>query len=321
MLTGIFARLGDFPVLVLPVSVLLAAAPRVHAYDAFVLNRHLPSLHSLEARAHTLSAAATEAVTTEPVCDIFANGYEQTGATPCAGCFDGTIDFDETDIDCGGTDCKACADGQQCIADSDCQSAKCTNNVCTDVLLISQVQTRGDNGGNDEFVELYNPGAAAVTFDASWSLLSRSAFGTCTGNTLAPRFTGAGEVIPAHGHVLYVNSSGYNGATTGDATYSIGIVDASSVVLEHTGTVVDALCFYYDATTLSALSSCSIAYICEGIPVRNLHDNTGSTNTDSSLERRPGGSLGNMTDTGDNASDFLANPSADPHNLSSGPTP
>lgn len=280
-------------------------------------------LQSLVARAPARSSALAASVSAEPICDIFASGYEVPGATACAGCFDSTIDFDETDVDCGGAYCKACATGSQCLVGSDCQSGTCANNQCTDAVLISQVQTRGDNGGNDEFVELYNPGSGPVTFDSSWTVQVRSAIGTCTTNTQVTRFTGVGQVIPAHGHLLYVNTTvpGYNGAVSGDGTYTTGITDASSVVLQHASTVADALCFYYDITTQTALTSCPTAYTCEGTPVQNPHDNTPATNVDASLERKPGGVSGNAIDTNDNASDFQANPTPDPHNLASGSTP
>ncbi|HET7063190.1 MAG TPA: hypothetical protein VFI49_02870, partial [Rudaea sp.] len=95
------------------------------AGDTFVLNQHLPTLGSLRARVHLQVAAAAATVAAEPICDIFANGYDETGATACAGCFDATVNFDETDIDCGGVYCKACDDGQHCAVGGDCSSTVC----------------------------------------------------------------------------------------------------------------------------------------------------------------------------------------------------
>ncbi len=204
---------------------------------------------------------------------------------------------------------------------TDCQSGTCANNVCvdaTDHLLISQVQTRGDGAAADEFVELYNATSIAVTFDSTWTLTARSS----TSSTYVARFVGAGQVIPAHGHILIVGSD-YNAATAADGTLLVGITDASSVLLLHNGSVVDALCFYYDAATL-ALYSTDLTYICEGTPVSNLpHNNTasGSSNTDASLERKPGGALGNTQDSDNNAFDFSSGVVPDPHNLASPATP
>ena len=47
-----------------------------------------------------------------------------------ATCADGIQNQDETDVDCGGTSCGACADGQTCSVDGDCASANCVAGVC-----------------------------------------------------------------------------------------------------------------------------------------------------------------------------------------------
>jgi hypothetical protein len=316
---SLFAGSRGVVALALLATGLIVCAPQAGASDALVLRQRLPTLRSFIAHASSEPTAVTTAA--DPICDIFANGYDVTGAGPCASCFDKTINFDETDVDCGGAYCKGCASGLVCSVDADCQSGICTNNVCADPanhLLISQVQTRGDGAASDEFVELYNPASFAVTFDSTWTLTARS---TSSGS-YANRIVGAGQVIPAHHHILYAGSA-YNAATTADALLSSGITDASSLVLQHSGVVVDALCFYFDATTLAVYSN-DPTYVCEGTPVTNLpHNNSsiGSSNTDASLERKPGGALGNTQDTGDSATDFSSNAASDPHNLASPATP
>src|SRR5262249_8885020 len=127
-----------------------------------------------------------------------------------------------------------------------------------------------------------------------------------------------------HGHFLVTNAavSGYDGPVPGDATYAVGIPDASSVVLKHGAAVVDALCFYYDASTLGALTGCSVPYTCEGMPVSNLpHNNTSMGNSDVTLDRKPGLAAGNGQDTDVNANDFASDFLANPQNLASSPTP
>jgi hypothetical protein len=60
------------------------------------------------------------------------------------------------------------------------------------------------------------------------------------------------------------------------------------------------------------------------MPASNApHNNNGGTasNVDQSLERGPGGTLGNDFDTGNNAADFTPLTPANPQNLSSSPTP
>ncbi len=175
-------------------------------------------------------------------------------------------------------------------------------------------------GGNDEFVELYNGGSTTITFDASWELQASSAV-SCTGS-YSTRFKGpaGGLMIPPQHHILFTNDTspgGYSGSVTPDGTYGVGIPDAASVLLLHNGTVVDALCFYL--STESAFP-CT-GYICEGTPVQNPHDNNSTTDTDASLERLPGGPQGNTVDTDDNAADFDAISTSDPHDLASAATP
>lgn len=48
-----------------------------------------------------------------------------------ATCTDLTENGNETDVDCGGGTCPACANGLQCALASDCTSGLCTLNVCT----------------------------------------------------------------------------------------------------------------------------------------------------------------------------------------------
>jgi hypothetical protein len=47
-----------------------------------------------------------------------------------ATCSDGKRNGTETDIDCGGLVCAACANGKSCVIAGDCQSHVCTGNVC-----------------------------------------------------------------------------------------------------------------------------------------------------------------------------------------------
>lgn len=48
---------------------------------------------------------------------------------PPGDCFDGRINGDETDRDCGGS-CPGCMDGDDCAEDTDCLSGACTGGVC-----------------------------------------------------------------------------------------------------------------------------------------------------------------------------------------------
>ena len=106
---GVFARLRDLSALVVFAIGLLVPAPHAGAADTIVLDQQLPAPQSLARRAELRPSAPAQTATVGPICDVFANGYDVVGATPCTGCFDKTINFTETDVDCGGTYCKSCA--------------------------------------------------------------------------------------------------------------------------------------------------------------------------------------------------------------------
>ena len=54
-------------------------------------------------------------------------------AAPTPTCTDGIQNQDETDVDCGGANCGACADGLMCLVNADCTSGSCTGGVCQTV--------------------------------------------------------------------------------------------------------------------------------------------------------------------------------------------
>lgn len=65
------------------------------------------------------------------LCDLFANGYESSGATGCAACFDSVQNNAETGIDCGGPLCaRRCGAGQGCQVGGDCLDVVCTGGLC-----------------------------------------------------------------------------------------------------------------------------------------------------------------------------------------------
>lgn len=217
----------------------------------------------------------------------------------------------------------ASGDGAVSDASDDASNADGGDASVASGLVISQVQSRGSSAGNDEFVEIYNASSASITFDATWTVTVRNATGgvaSCATVTPSLLITGASQVIPSHKHLLFATSN-LSESITPDATFSAGIPDAASLVLLHAGLPVDALCFQYDAATTTTLTTCTVAYVCEGTPALNPHDNTSGTNTNASLERKPGGAGGNTVDSNDNANDFLSNAAPDPHNLASAAVP
>jgi len=64
--------------------------------------------------------AVTDTYTLEP--------ESQGGAS--GACADGRVTGDETDVDCGGTECDPCVSGRSCVEATDCESGVCTTDVC-----------------------------------------------------------------------------------------------------------------------------------------------------------------------------------------------
>jgi cysteine-rich repeat protein len=188
-------------------------------------------------------------------------------------------------------------------------------NLCqTTHLVISEIRSRGPAGAADEFVELYNPTTSPVTLDATWKLEARS---NATGSYSA-RWAGSGKVIPAHGHFL-IAGTGYVQSPAADEALTTGVTDATSLRLVHSSATVDAVCYGFDATS-TAVYTTDATYTCEGTPVsNNPHNNSGSG--DGSVERLPGGSAGNCTDTGVNSADFAVRTVANPQSTQSPATP
>ena len=87
---------------------------------------------AVTAGVHTITLGAynnKKTTATEQLTATFDN-VRVTGAPQAASCTDGLQNQDETDIDCGGATCGACADGLTCIVGGDCVSGQCTGGVC-----------------------------------------------------------------------------------------------------------------------------------------------------------------------------------------------
>ena len=166
-------------------------------------------------------------------------------------------------------------------------------------IVISEFRVRGPNGGNDEFIELYNVSQAPVAI-GGWKINGSNSSGTASTRVTIT----AGVVLGPGCHYLVNNSTSglYSGLVPGDQTYSTGITDDGGIaLLTAANTVVDAV----GMSTGSAYK--------EGTVLASL----GSTNTNRGYERKPGGAAGSGTDTDDNASDFQLLSPSDPQNLAS----
>ncbi len=72
----------------------------------------------------TTDAGAGADATTDTGADV------SPDTTPAPTCDDGVKNGDETDVDCGGGDCAACAPGSGCAQASDCTEGVCSGGIC-----------------------------------------------------------------------------------------------------------------------------------------------------------------------------------------------
>ncbi|MBK8782519.1 MAG: lamin tail domain-containing protein [Anaerolineales bacterium] len=167
-------------------------------------------------------------------------------------------------------------------------------------IVISEFRTRGPSGGNDEFIEIYNPTNISVDI-GNWEI--RVLTGGGTENTRVIITTGV--ILSAGQYYLVANNTaitGYSGSATPDQTYTTGIVDAGGVaIFDDLGARIDSV----------GLNTINTLYT-ENTPLATL-----TLNINQSYERKAGGTNGSCLDDENNSTDFaLRNPS-NPQNYSS----
>jgi cysteine-rich repeat protein len=169
--------------------------------------------------------------------------------------------------------------------------------AASSTIVIGEFRVRGPAGAGDEFVELYN--ASAGTVDLSgWKLKGSSGTGTVTTRATFP----SGTMIAAGCRYLFANSGAYSGAVAADQVYTIGIADDGGIGLT-----------LPDDSIVDQVGLSSGSFFQEGTPLTSL----GTANLDRSYERRPGGYMGNATDTDDNSADFVLVAPSDPQSSAS----
>ena len=105
-------------------------------------------------------------------------------------------------------------------------------------VVIAQFATRGQNGGNDEFIQIRNVSATAQDI-GGWQIWGTNSGGMASARATVP----SGTSLPVGTSFLFTNgnSPGYSGPATGDVTYSTGITDTGGIQLrDAAGGVIDA---------------------------------------------------------------------------------
>ncbi|PYS27470.1 MAG: hypothetical protein DMF75_20315, partial [Acidobacteria bacterium] len=93
-------------------------------------------------------------------------------------------------------------------------------------VVISEFRTRGPNGPNDEFVEIYNNSDSPINI-SGWKIKGSNAAGA-----VATRVTiNSSTTLPVRGHFLATNSTSYSGSVAGDQTYTNGLTNDGGIAL------------------------------------------------------------------------------------------
>jgi outer membrane biosynthesis protein TonB len=166
-------------------------------------------------------------------------------------------------------------------------------------LVVAEVQT-GGSSASDEFVEVANQGDSSVDLGGV-----ELVYVTASGTTITRKATWSSPTILEPGRrVLVANSAGIH-AVIADATYSGGLAATGGAMALRVvgGAPLDAVGW---GDAISSFVEGAVA------PAPSVG---------SSLERRPGGSAGNGTDTNDNAADWFVQAAPSPQGLAAPPVP
>ncbi|MBI5296881.1 MAG: lamin tail domain-containing protein [Chloroflexi bacterium] len=165
-------------------------------------------------------------------------------------------------------------------------------------LVISEFRTTGPNGGNDEFIEIYNPTEASIPL-GGLRLRASSGCGTTLGNL----HTFAAVSLEPHRRYLVAGST-YSGSVLPDVTTSLGIADTGGIALTYNNSPT--------YTVIDQVGMCEDTTYREGTALVEL-----SGTSDQSYERIGNGCI----DANDNSIDFTNISPSSPQNSASLPLP
>ena len=163
-------------------------------------------------------------------------------------------------------------------------------------VVISEFRTTGTGGGNDEFIELFNPTSGPILI-GGWTL-RRSA--GCGAGTFPITTITAGVILNPGKHYL-IGGASYSGTITPDQSVSpgLGIADNGGIALLNGATPVDRV------------GMCATTTYFEPSPLTPL-----TTQTNRSYDRKASPS-GLCIDSNNNLADFFVRTPSDPQNLAS----
>jgi hypothetical protein len=162
-------------------------------------------------------------------------------------------------------------------------------------VVISEFRTVGPNGGNDEFIELFNPTGSAIAI-GGWTLRRSTGCGTTT----ALMATIPASVALAAGQHYLIVGGNYSGSVSADLSANLGIANDGGVALLNSG-----------GTIIDQVGLCSTTTYKEGTALTSL-----TTNVNRGYDRKASSS-GACVDSNNNAVDFFLRSPSDPQNSAS----
>lgn len=91
------------------------------------------------------SSTGPEPTTGDSGSGSSSSGADSSSSGMPASCVDGLVNQDETDVDCGGSICDPCENGQACGVSGDCLSTSCDGGLCVDYCAAGCLLVASDN--------------------------------------------------------------------------------------------------------------------------------------------------------------------------------
>jgi hypothetical protein len=187
-----------------------------------------------------------------------------------------------------------------------------------DHIIISEIQTSGANGADDEWVELYNPTIQDIDL-SGWSVQYRGS----ASQTFNKKNFVAGNVIPARGYFLIAGNA-YQGGVSADMSHNsfslsatggnVFLVANTSLITSATSTTIIDKLAYGAGTYLFPETAVFANAPASG---QTLERKANASSTAASLSSGNDKWQGNGYDLNDNSNDFVLQTSPTPQNSAS----